>query len=96
VIIAVWAVFVTLLEFFGVFSEGLFALLAGKGLGVVRGGVGRGCHGQEGNVPFQSFEEVDGFLVRHGIRRSQTIFDLSFVRMLTLGGRYRDTYSRVI
>lgn len=37
VVIAVWAVFVAFLEFFSIFSEGFFALFAGKGLNVVRG-----------------------------------------------------------
>jgi hypothetical protein len=36
VVVAVWAVLVTLLELFGVFSERLLALFAGKCLNIVR------------------------------------------------------------
>ncbi len=36
VVIAMWAVLVTFLEFFGIFSEGFLALLAGKSLDCIR------------------------------------------------------------
>ena len=85
VVIAVWAVFVAFLKFFSIFSEGLFALFAGKRLNVIRGDRCGEVVKEREKVPFPSFGEVGGFLVRRGIRRSQTIFYLEFCQNTHFG-----------
>lgn len=82
-IITVWTVLVAFFEFFGVFSESLFALLAGEGLVFLAGVERRGVLTEEsGKVPFLiSGAEGDSRFLG-GIPRSQTIFDLEFCQDL--------------
>jgi hypothetical protein len=83
VVITVWTVLVAFFEFFGVFAEGFFALLAGERL-VLLVRVGRGVliKDEGGKIPFLISGVADGSPFLGGIQRNQTIFDLEFCQDL--------------
>jgi hypothetical protein len=88
VIITVRAVFVAFFEFFGVFAESLFALLAGESLifSVRVGRRGVLIKDEGGKIPFLISGAEGGFRFLGGIQRNRTIFDLEFCQDLnTLG-----------
>lgn len=74
VVVAVRAVLVTFFEHCGIFSEGLFALFASKGLGCVRLRVA--ADWDNGVLPCPSSAVTHDLRSRDGTRRNQTIFGL--------------------
>lgn len=101
-VVAVGTVFITLLEFLGIFSEDFLAFFAGECLGFVLSlvlegieGKARGKGNDDGNSPFLFAVLEDGSLFLRGILRNRTIVCLGNVR----DGVYevsRGTYSMVI
>jgi hypothetical protein len=83
VVITVWTVLVAFFEFFSVFAESLFALLAGEGLVFLVGVARRGVLIKErGKIPFLISGAAGGSRFLGGTQRNRTIFDLEICQDL--------------